>query len=99
MRAGEAYVVADSHNDARITASDKPSYVMTAIGAVICVPVLKQGRFVAAMAVHSATPRTWERDEVELVQRVAGRCWESIERARVTRELRESEHRFRAMAN
>jgi PAS domain S-box-containing protein len=72
---------------------------MTAIRAVICVPILKQGRFVAAMAVHSAAPRTWERDEVELVQRVAGRCWESIERARVTRELRESEHRFRALAN
>jgi PAS domain S-box-containing protein len=99
MRAGDAYVVADSHTDARIAASDKPSYEMTAIRAVICVPVLKQGRFVAAMAVHSATPRTWERDEVELVQRVAGRCWESIERARVTRELRESEHLFRAMAN
>jgi PAS domain S-box-containing protein len=66
---------------------------------VICVPILKQGRFVAAMAVHSATPRAWEPDQVELVQRVAGRCWESIERARVTRELRESEHRFRALAN
>ena len=51
------------------------------------------------MAVHSATTRTWRRDEVELVQRVASRCWESIERARVTSELRESEHLFRALAN
>jgi PAS domain S-box-containing protein len=99
MRAGDPYVVADSHQDPRITASDKPSYEMTAIRAVICVPILKQGRFVAAMAVHSATPRAWEAAEVELVQRVAGRCWESIERARVTRELRESEHLFRALAN
>jgi PAS domain S-box-containing protein len=99
MRAGDPYVVADSDHDPRITASDKASYEMTAIRAVICVPILKQGRFVAAMAVHSATPRAWERDEVELVQRVAGRCWESIERARVTRELREREHLFRALAN
>jgi PAS domain S-box-containing protein len=99
MRAGHPYVVADSHNDPRITESDKPSYEITAIRAVICVPILKRGRFVAAMAVHSATPRAWEADEVELVQRVAGRCWESIERAKVTRELRESEHLFRALAN
>ena len=92
MRAGEAYVVEDSDEDSRITQAERPSYEMTAIRAVICVPILKQGRFVAAMAVHSATTRTWRRDEVELVQRVASRCWESIERARVTSELRESEH-------
>jgi PAS domain S-box-containing protein len=99
MRLGEPYVVADSESDSRITADDRPSYVMTAIRAVICVPILKQGRFVAAMAVHSVRPRRWEADEVELVQRVASRCWESIERARVTQELRESEHLFRALAN
>jgi PAS domain S-box-containing protein len=99
MRMGEPYVVADSESDSRITADDRPAYVMTAIRAVICVPILKQGRFVAAMAVHSVSPRKWEADEVELVQRVASRCWESIERARVAQELRESEHLFRALAN
>jgi PAS domain S-box-containing protein len=99
MRAGDAYVVEDSEEDPRITQAERPSYEMTAIRAVICVPILKQGRFVAAMAVHSATTRTCRPDEVELVQRVASRCWESIERARVTTELRESEHRFRALAN
>jgi PAS domain S-box-containing protein len=99
MRAGEAYVVEDSENDPRITHLERPSYETTAIRAVICVPILKQGRFAAAMAVHSATTRRWQRDEVELVQRVASRCWESIERARVTSELRESEHLFRVLAN
>lgn len=99
MRAGEPYIVADSDLDPRITAADRASYGMTAIRAVICVPILKQGRFVAAMAVHTATPREWQPGEVELVQRVAGRCWESIERTRVTHDLRESEHLFRALAN
>ena len=51
------------------------------------------------MAVHAATPRAWREGEVELVQRVASRCWESIERARVTRSLSESEHQFRELAN
>ncbi len=99
MRAGEPYVVDDAEADPRITEAERPSYVATAIGAMISVPILKQGRFVAAMAVHSAGPRQWRSDEVELVQHVASRCWESIERARVTQDLRESEHLFRELAN
>ena len=99
MRAGEPYVVTDTESDARIMATERPSYALTTIRAVICVPILKQGRFAAAMAVHTWSPRVWSSEEVALVQRVASRCWESIERTRVTRDLRESEHLFRALAN
>lgn len=86
MRAGEPYVVADSAVDERIDDEDRPAYELTAIRGVVCVPILKSGRFVAAMAVHTVAPRAWPADEVELVQQVAGRCWESIERARMERE-------------
>src|SRR4051812_23613571 len=48
----------------------------------------KRERFVAAMAVHDVRPRKWHADEVELLQTVASRCWESIERARAEAELR-----------
>jgi signal transduction histidine kinase/ActR/RegA family two-component response regulator len=50
------------------------------------VPILKSGRLVAVMAVHTRTPRLWSAAEVSLVQQVASRCWEAIERARVERE-------------
>ena len=86
MRAGEPYVVEDSATDKRLDEDDRRSYVLTAIRAVICVPILKSGRFVAAMAVHTKEPRSWTASEVELVQQVASRCWESIERARVEDE-------------
>ena len=86
MRAGQPYVVTDAEHDERITESDRMAYAKTAIRAVICVPILKQERFVAAMAVHTVTARAWEPDEVELVQRVASRCWDSLERARIERE-------------
>ena len=99
MRAGKPYVVTDAERDARITEAERSSYELTAIRAVICVPILKQGRFVAAMAVHAVMPRNWGLDEVELVERIASRSWESIERARVAKELKESEHLFRALAN
>lgn len=99
MRAGLPYVVTDSESDVRVTDADQPAYVMTSIRAVICVPIMKQGIFTAAMAVHSALPRRWTADEVEIVQQVASRCWESIERARLTQSLRESENLFRVLAN
>ena len=44
---------------------------------------------------HQLTPRQWQPEEVELLQLVANRCWESIERAQVTRELQASERRLR----
>ncbi len=99
MRAGEPYVVSDSATDPRLSDDDRASYVQTAITGVICVPVMKQGRFVAAMAVHTKAARDWDPEEVGLVLRVANRCWESIERAKVTQSLRESEARFRAIAS
>ena len=86
MRAGLPFVVTDSRLDPRLEARDRESYEQTEIRGVICVPILKSDRFVAAMAVHTNTPRTWRSAEVELVQQVASRCWESIERARVEGE-------------
>lgn len=88
MRAGEPYVVTDCESDAR-TATVRDAYRQTLIRAVICVPVRKAGRFVAAMAVHQAVPRSWSPGEVALLRRVADRCWESIERARAVAELRQ----------
>ena len=61
MRVGEPYVVSDSETDPRVTDAERPSYVQTAIRAVICVPILKSGRFVAAMAVHDTAVRQWQR--------------------------------------
>jgi GAF domain-containing protein len=66
------------------------AYRQAQIDAVIAMPLLKGGRFVAGMAVHQRAPRRWHDHEVELVRAVAARCWESIERARIDRDLREN---------
>ncbi len=95
MRENKPYVVndIDTHEP---PVTDFAAYRATQVQAVICVPLHKAGKFVAAMAVHSKTPRVWAAHEVELVQLVAARCWESIERARVTRALQQSETLYRA---
>ncbi len=96
MRAGEPFVVEDSRTDARIDEVDLENYERTAIRAVICVPVLKAKKFVAAMAVHMNAPRTWSQEEVDLVARIANRSWESIERTRVEREREDLLHEAEA---
>ncbi len=94
MRAGQPYVVTDVETDPR-TENVRDAYRRIQIRSVICVPMLKAGHFVAAMAVHQTAPREWLPIEVELVQRVASRCWESIERTRVMRVLAKSEQQLR----
>ncbi|MCC7420103.1 MAG: PAS domain S-box protein [Planctomycetaceae bacterium] len=96
MRANEPYVVENIDTDPRAP-GDLAAYRQTQIQAVICVPLHKGGRFTAAMAVHQKTPREWSADDVSLVLTVADRCWEALERARVTRNLSESESRYRTM--
>ena len=95
LRDDKPFVVSDVETH-QPPLSDLSAYVAARIRSWICVPLHKQGKFVAAMSVRMRTPRTWTDDEVELVRLVMSRCWESIERARVARELRESETRYRA---
>ncbi|QEH37299.1 Autoinducer 2 sensor kinase/phosphatase LuxQ [Aquisphaera giovannonii] len=97
MRAAEPYVVHDVDADPRIGPAERTAYRATAIQAVICVPLHKEGRFTAAMAVHQKEPRRWTAAELELVTTVVGRCWEALERARMERALREREARYRAI--
>ena len=98
MRTGVPYVVddVDSH---RPPIGDLTYYRRIQVQAVICVPLLKAGHLVAAMAAHQATPRHWTRADVELAEHVASRCYESLERGRMARTLRRSESRFRALAD
>jgi PAS domain S-box-containing protein len=85
MRANEPFVLNDAETEPT-TGGDLTAYRETAIAAAVCVPLHKDGKFVAAMAVHQAKPRAWTPAEVELVRQVVGRCWDAIERARARAE-------------
>ena len=69
------------------------------IGSSIVASTLRDGRLVAMIAVHCATPRTWRPEEIELVEITANRCWESIARARAARVIEASERRYRVVAD
>ena len=99
MLANEAYVVSDADSDPRISEEDLKAFRATSIQAVICVPLHKNDRFTAAMAVHQTVRRRWTADELELVQTVVGRCWEALERARAANLLLRSEEELRLITD
>jgi PAS domain S-box-containing protein len=65
----------------------------------LSVPLLRGGRWRAALCVHSLTPRHWREDEQELVREVGERVWTRIERAFAEIRVRKREARLRALVN
>jgi PAS domain S-box-containing protein len=65
------------------------------IDAIICCPLVKNGRLTAMMAVHQDQPRDWLPSEVLLVREVVERCWAHVERVGAEMRMRESEERLR----
>src|SRR5262249_21110111 len=95
IRANHPYVVNDIEAEPP-AGRDLSAYRQAEVRALLCVPLIKNGQYVGRMGVSQKTPRHWEPWEIELVAKVAERCWESVQRARAVRNLRESEDRYRA---
>ncbi|MDP3801444.1 PAS domain S-box protein [Brevundimonas sp.] len=67
--------------------------------ALMRAPVIRGGRLRAFLYAHHSGVREWSEAEAELLQEVATRTWTEIERTRAEGEVRESEERFRAIAD
>ena len=93
-RLGLPYVVDDVDTDERVR-DVLQAYRDAGIGAVVSVPIVKEGRMVAGMALHQSGPRHWQAHEVTLVTAVANRCWESMERTRIASRLSTVEQEVR----
>ena len=66
------------------------------IRSLLCVPLLKNGHVVAGMGVIQRTPRHWSSMEIDLVDAVLRRCWESTERAVALRRWQASYEDYRS---
>jgi len=94
LQADQPFIVENIEEDPR-TADARAAYRSVGIVSHATVPLHKAGRLVALLFVHQQSPRHWLAGEVELLKLVANRCWESIERARITHALQASERRLR----
>lgn len=82
------------HDTAQEAAAHLDAFDAAQIRAVLAVPLVKDGRFVAVLAVHQARPRRWTGAEIRLTEEVAERCWAAVERAPAEAALRASEARL-----
>jgi PAS domain S-box-containing protein len=96
--AGQSLVVSDIAN-CQDTALLADNYGGVGIRALVDVPCLHEGRWVALLVVTSQAVRHWQPDEVSLIQEVVARLWPAILHARAVQHLHESEDRFRALAD
>ncbi|WP_445304687.1 PAS domain-containing protein [Microcoleus sp. Pol7_A1] len=90
-RTGCPVVASDVEADPNLSPEQRSAYAASQIGAYIGIPLVKEGEFVAGLAVHTSEPRAWTLDEVSLVEEVADRTWAAVERARAEAALRDSE--------
>lgn len=92
---GRTWIVEDAARDTRIEASERQYYLDHGVVAWIDVPLLKEGRLIAALCLVQARPRCWTPAEIAMAEEVAERTWAALERARAEAALRASEERFR----
>jgi PAS domain S-box-containing protein len=100
LRAGRTVCVHDSGSDPRASGDEAAEqWAARQMSAVIAVPLIRQARLVAFFFVIDSRARAWTDGEVQLIQDVAERTWEAVERARAEAALRKSEERMREIAD
>ncbi|HEY0032589.1 MAG TPA: GAF domain-containing protein, partial [Devosia sp.] len=96
LKAGKPLII--NNNLVEIAPHEAATFQSIGITATICMPLVKDGRLTALMAVHDKHARHWTEDELALIQEVTQRSWAHIERVGAFAGLRESEQRFRLLA-
>ncbi|WP_295813879.1 ATP-binding protein [uncultured Deinococcus sp.] len=99
QHAGRTVAVCDVAADPDLAPERKAAYAAIGVGALADVSLVKNGEFIAGLAIHFSQPHVWTPEELTLCEDVAERTWGAVERARSESALRESEDKFRTLFN
>src|SRR5690606_30149441 len=94
---GHIAVNCDVGNDHALAPAERAAHAALHVRAYIVVPLMKNGRFVVGLAVHSRHPRAWTVEEIGLVEVTAERIWSAVLCARAEEALKQSEERYRTL--
>ena len=92
LRAGRPLVINDNRTE--IPPEAAATFQAIGIGATICVPLVKDGRLTALMAIHHRGPHRWTSEELSTIREVTDRSWAHIERVGIDAELRATAERL-----
>jgi signal transduction histidine kinase len=87
LSSGRIAVVDDVEGPSDLGETTRRTCRALGIAAFIVAPLLRDGRVVWTLSVHSRTPRSWTPDEVALVHEAGERTWADVQRARAQAEL------------
>lgn len=96
-RSGRTVAEADVEAEGSRTSLERQAFETIQTRAFVGVPLIKDGEFVAGLAVHAADAREWTATEVAIIEATAERTWDAVERVRAEAALRASEERFRTL--
>lgn len=93
LHAGLPLILDD--NAEQLPAHEAATFLGLGLAATICMPLIKEGKLTALMAIHDRIPRKWKLEELALLTEVTERSWAHIERVRSELAVRLAEQRFR----
>ncbi|MBF9144076.1 PAS domain-containing protein [Hymenobacter properus] len=97
IAAGQPLAMADATTDPRVEAAALAAHEGIGARSYIAVPLVKEGRLVAALGVYWDQARPSTAEEMSLVEEAAERTWAAVARSRAEEAQRESEQRLRAV--
>jgi len=93
LAAGRPLIIND--NLAEIAPEEAKTFQDIGITATICMPLVKNGRLTALMAIHDKAPHRWSDYELTVIREVTERSWAHVERVGSEANLRASEEQLR----
>jgi PAS domain S-box-containing protein len=89
LHAGRSLVINDARTD--MAAGEAEAFLAMGIGAIICMPLIKDGRLIALMSVHDEAPHAWSDYEMSVIREVTERSWAHVQRVGAEGVLHERE--------
>ncbi|MEX0745974.1 MAG: GAF domain-containing protein [Phycisphaeraceae bacterium] len=88
LKQNRTLVVPDVSLDAFLEPETVQQLQRVQVRSLTAVPLVRDGRLIAVLVVHQRTPRAWSSADVDLIEEVAQRTRQAVERARAERDLR-----------
>ncbi|MET0374176.1 MAG: PAS domain S-box protein, partial [Rhizorhabdus sp.] len=89
LGAGRPLIVNDT--TAELLPHEAQTFGAIGIAATICMPLVKEGRLTALMAIHDKVPHAWSDHELGVIREVTERSWAHVQRVAAEGALRERE--------
>lgn len=99
LRAAHTFVLGDTQAAGGLVPRERATLARHDTRAIVEVPLIRGARLVAIVGVASGTPRSWDPQEVALIEESAERVWTAIDALRTATRLRDSEARFRMISD